>query len=111
MNRRRFLELMGMAAAGSAVVYSFPSIIVPKNIVMPQTLSMWAIPSEYAITMLPPSQYVAFDQHFLKLMYEMVEIVPRYFGRRGVAELEDAGDLKSPAPKGVQVQILSPRPS
>lgn len=32
MNRRRFLELLGLAAAGSAVVYSFPSIIVPQNI-------------------------------------------------------------------------------
>lgn len=32
MNRRRFLELLGTAIAGTAVVYSFPSIIVPKNI-------------------------------------------------------------------------------
>lgn len=32
MNRRGFLGLLGKAAAGAAVVYSFPSIIVPKNI-------------------------------------------------------------------------------
>lgn len=32
MDRRRFLELLGMATAGSVVAYSFPSIIVPKNI-------------------------------------------------------------------------------
>jgi len=32
MNRRRFLELLGTAALGSGIVYSFPSIIVPKNI-------------------------------------------------------------------------------
>lgn len=32
MNRRRFLSLLGQAAAGATVAYSFPSIIVPKNI-------------------------------------------------------------------------------
>jgi hypothetical protein len=32
MNRRRFLELLGMATVGGAVAYSFPDIIVPKNI-------------------------------------------------------------------------------
>lgn len=32
VNRRYFLELLGMAAAETAIVYSFPSIIVPKNI-------------------------------------------------------------------------------
>lgn len=31
MNRRRFLELLGSAALGSGIVYSFPSVIVPKN--------------------------------------------------------------------------------
>lgn len=35
MNRRRFLELLGQAAVGGTVVYSFPAIIVPKNIVVP----------------------------------------------------------------------------
>lgn len=34
MNRRRFLELLGSAALGSGIVYSFPSVIVPKNISM-----------------------------------------------------------------------------
>lgn len=33
MNRRRFLELMGIGIGSSAIVYSFPSIIVPKNII------------------------------------------------------------------------------
>lgn len=33
MNRRSFLSLLGRAATGPAVVYSFPSIIVPKNII------------------------------------------------------------------------------
>lgn len=32
MNRRGFLSLLGQAAVGSVVAYSFPSIIVPKNI-------------------------------------------------------------------------------
>lgn len=32
MNRRRFLQLLGMATAGATVAYSFPDIIVPKNI-------------------------------------------------------------------------------
>lgn len=36
MNRRRFLELLGMAAAGTGIVYSFPSVIVPKNIALPE---------------------------------------------------------------------------
>lgn len=35
MNRRRFLELMGIGIGSSAIVYSFPTIIVPKNIVIP----------------------------------------------------------------------------
>lgn len=39
MNRRRFLELMTKAVAGSAVAYSFPSTIVPKNIVQPVRLT------------------------------------------------------------------------
>ena len=33
MNRRRFLELLTTAAVGSAVAYSFPSIIVPRNLI------------------------------------------------------------------------------
>lgn len=44
MNRRRFLELLGTAAVGSAVAYSFPSIIVPRNIVVE---SMWVYPTLY----------------------------------------------------------------
>lgn len=32
MNRRRFLELLGKGIAASGIVYSFPSVIVPKNI-------------------------------------------------------------------------------
>lgn len=35
MNRRRFLELLGVGIGSSAIVYSFPSVIVPKNIVIP----------------------------------------------------------------------------
>jgi hypothetical protein len=35
MNRRRFLELLGMATVGSAVAYSFPKVIVPKNVIKP----------------------------------------------------------------------------
>ena len=34
MNRRRFLELLGSAALGSGIVYSFPSVIVSKNIAL-----------------------------------------------------------------------------
>lgn len=73
MNRRRFLELLGMATAGTAVAYSFPSVIVPKNITtvysrMPRGLtflindqtrvlqgvssSMWSIPMEHGIDLL-----------------------------------------------------------
>ena len=32
MNRRGFLSLLGKATVGGVVAYSFPSIIVPKNI-------------------------------------------------------------------------------
>lgn len=32
MNRRRFISLLGQSVAGATVAYSFPSIIVPKNI-------------------------------------------------------------------------------
>lgn len=32
MNRRNFLKFLGAASAGATVAYSFPSIIVPKNI-------------------------------------------------------------------------------
>jgi len=32
MNRRSFLKCLGTATVGTGIVYSFPSIIVPKNI-------------------------------------------------------------------------------
>lgn len=32
MNRRRFLGLLGKTTAATAIAYSFPSIIVPKNV-------------------------------------------------------------------------------
>lgn len=44
MNRRRFLELLGAATVGSTVAYSFPSIIVPRNIAVE---SMWVYPTLY----------------------------------------------------------------
>lgn len=34
MDRRRFLELLGMASVGATVAYSFPSVIVPKHIIV-----------------------------------------------------------------------------
>lgn len=34
MNRRDFLNWLGKAAVGGAVAYSFPKVIVPKNIVI-----------------------------------------------------------------------------
>lgn len=33
MNRRNFLKFLGVASVGATVAYSFPSIIVPKNII------------------------------------------------------------------------------
>src|SRR5258708_3421054 len=47
MNRRRFLELLGMAAAGTGIVYSFPSVIVPLN-VAETGLTLSASPVEMA---------------------------------------------------------------
>ena len=35
MNRRRFLELLASTAVTSGVAYSFPSVIVPRNITTP----------------------------------------------------------------------------
>jgi hypothetical protein len=35
MNRRNFFSTLMKAAAGATVAYSFPSIIVPKNIITP----------------------------------------------------------------------------
>lgn len=32
MNRRNFIKFLGAASVGATVAYSFPSIIVPKNI-------------------------------------------------------------------------------
>ena len=32
MNRRRFLELLSMAAVGGAIAYAFPPVIVPQNL-------------------------------------------------------------------------------
>lgn len=32
MNRRNFLKFLGVASIGASVAYSFPSIIIPKNI-------------------------------------------------------------------------------
>lgn len=45
VSRRRFLELLGMATAGASVAYSFPSIIVPKNIIAVESV----IPAECVI--------------------------------------------------------------
>lgn len=41
MNRRGFLKFLGVASVGATVAYSFPSVIVPQNII---------IPSEYFAT-------------------------------------------------------------
>lgn len=38
MNRRRFLELLGVGVASTGIVYSFPSIVVPQNIASGLTL-------------------------------------------------------------------------
>src|SRR5437762_6855796 len=38
MNRRFFLQSFGLATAGGIVAYSFPKIIIPKNIVEPINL-------------------------------------------------------------------------
>ncbi len=42
MNRRRFLELLGTGMAATGVVYSFPSIIVPRNIETGLTMLSYA---------------------------------------------------------------------
>lgn len=39
MNRRRFLELLGKATVTTAVAYSFPDIIIPKNIIPIEAMS------------------------------------------------------------------------
>lgn len=40
MDRRGFLKIFGKAAAGAAIVYSFPSIIIPKNIIIPYEIGL-----------------------------------------------------------------------
>lgn len=42
MNRRRFLELLGMASVGGAVASSFPEVVVPQNIVKSTTGKLFA---------------------------------------------------------------------
>lgn len=34
MNRRNFLKFLGAASVGATVAYSFPSVIVPNNIIL-----------------------------------------------------------------------------
>jgi hypothetical protein len=47
MNRRRFMELLGMATVGGAVAYSFPNIIVPKNIIISKSSAITWIEENY----------------------------------------------------------------
>lgn len=46
MDRRRFLGLISRAVAGSAVAYSFPTIIVPKNISLIMEIGSFRGPSK-----------------------------------------------------------------
>lgn len=39
MNRRKFFNMLGKAVVGGAVAYSFPEILVPKNITKPTGLA------------------------------------------------------------------------
>ena len=43
MNRRRFLELVGMTVAAGTVAYSFPRIIVPRNLEKVSLQNGWPI--------------------------------------------------------------------
>lgn len=40
MNRRGFLQFLGMATVGAGVAYSFPNIIVPNNIEVVSSLDI-----------------------------------------------------------------------
>lgn len=50
MNRRSFLRTLGLAAAGGVVAYSFPSIIVPRNIINPVEASCDLLSQLNAVT-------------------------------------------------------------
>lgn len=43
MNRRRFLEIFSAGAIGSGIVYSFPKIIIPKNIIRSSNSSIFRV--------------------------------------------------------------------
>ena len=49
MNRRRFIELLTTAAVGGTIAYSFPSIIVPRNLIVPAE-SMWVYPTHFGMS-------------------------------------------------------------
>lgn len=58
MNRRRFLELLGSAALGSGIVYSFPSVIVPKNIASDDYIHLSIkITPEYMLRVIDDSEF------------------------------------------------------
>ncbi len=47
MDRRRFIELLGMATVGAHIAYSFPSVIVPRNIA-PESWGSWVAGQDWA---------------------------------------------------------------
>lgn len=47
MNRRNFIQFLGLASTGSVVAYSFPNIIVPKNIIVPDIIDYSLITRAY----------------------------------------------------------------
>lgn len=63
MNRRRFLELLSSAALGSGIVYSFPSVIVPNNIMPFSDRKIFY----NNISEMPPISFSVMDKAYKKL--------------------------------------------
>ena len=83
MNRRRFLELMGMTVAAGTIAYSFPSIIVPQNLVElpPYSALMHARAVEltygapfrkqgYGLASVSP-EFLEYSEAFLRQMFDL----------------------------------------
>lgn len=92
MNRRRFLSLLSQATVGATVAYSFPSIIVPKNIQPAYALAPHGLACLIndnsrvlqgidTVTFCPgtmPEQFFTYAQTFLNQMFYKASLVVDY---------------------------------
>lgn len=86
MNRRKFLELLSSAALGSGIVYSFPSVIMSKNISTVLTPLFWSDQltfkvvnfSEYEFGFTGFQDYLPTEAQAFLFNHREINIIPKF---------------------------------